>query len=245
MLETKVTIATPDGACPAVIYQPDPTRPRPGVLFFPDICGLREAISAMARQLAGAGYVVMTPDVFYRQGGSTLRFPLDLTNPATQSQYAALRAPLTSAAITSDVAVCTDFLAAQPAVAAGPMGVVGCCFTGAFALRAAAAQPGRIRAAASFHGGRLCTDAPDSPHLLLPRIKARLYFAHATDDRSMPAEAIARLEQALAAWGGGGESETYAAAHGWTVPDNPAHNPVLARRAFDKLTALFASSLRG
>ena len=110
------------------------------------------------------------------------------------------------------------------------MGVVGYCFTGKMALYTAKARPGKIAAAASFHGGGLVTDGPDSPHLALPAIKARLYFGHATNDRSMPAEAIAKLDHALEAWGGQYESEVYDGAyHSWTVPDSPRLQPAPGR----------------
>jgi carboxymethylenebutenolidase len=129
-------------------------------------------------------------------------------------------------------------------VADGAMGVVGYCFTGGFAMRTAAARADRIGAAASFHGGGLCTDAPTSPHLVLPRVKARLYFGHAIEDRSMPPEAIAKLDAALAAWGGRYESETYAGArHGWTASDSSIHDPAQADRAFRKLTELLSEAL--
>jgi len=125
------------------------------------------------------------------------------------------------------------------------MGVVGFCFSGTMAMRAAAARPHRIAAAASFHGGRLYTDQPTSPHHQLPRIKARLYFAHAVDDKSMPAESIAKFEEALKAWGGHYQSETYEGAlHGWTVPGGHVYNHAQAERAFDKLTRLFAETLK-
>jgi carboxymethylenebutenolidase len=125
------------------------------------------------------------------------------------------------------------------------MGVVGFCFAGGVALRIAAARPDRIAAAASFHGGGLATDAPTSPHLLLPRIQARLYFGHATQDRGMPAAAIEKLDRALDAWGGRYESKVYEGAfHGWTVPDSPVYNQPQAERAFQKLTELFAETLR-
>src|SRR5262249_47866130 len=126
----------------------------------------------------------------------------------------------------------------------GPIGVVGYCFTGALALRMAAARADRVAAAASFHGGGLYTAAPTSPHLVLPRVKARLYFGHAVEDRSMPAEAIARPGRALGGWGGRFESETYGgASHSWTVPDSPIYNQPQAERAFAKLTELFAATL--
>src|SRR5271154_6567600 len=116
-------------------------------------------------------------------------------------------------------------------------------YTGA--MPTAAAMPGKVAAVASFHGGGLYSDEPTSPHLLLPRIKARLYFGHATNDRSMSTEAIAKFDSALAAWGGKYESEVYEGAfHGWTVPDAPVYNPPQADRAFDKLTGLFASTLK-
>jgi carboxymethylenebutenolidase len=156
-----------------------------------------------------------------------------------------LKQPLTPAAIERDVAAYAGFLAEQPCVSDGPMGVVGYCFTGGMALRTAAAVPQKIAAAASFHGGGLYTDAPDSPHKLLPEVKARLYFGHAVEDRGMPAEAIEKLERALAAWGGAYTSETYQGAHhGWTVPGGHAYNEAQAERAFAKLCELFSSELK-
>ena len=127
----------------------------------------------------------------------------------------------------------------------GSMGVVGYCFTGKMAVYTAMSRPDKIAAAASFHGGGLATPAPNSPHLVLgPLIKARLYFGHAVNDQSMPAEAIERLNQALDAWGGRYESEVYEGAyHSWTVPDSPVYNPPQAERAFEKLTQLFAETL--
>ena len=125
------------------------------------------------------------------------------------------------------------------------MGVVGYCFSGAVALRMAAARPERIGAVASFHGGGLFTDASTSPHLVLPRVKAQLYFAHAVKDQFMPPEAIDKLDEALVAWGGKFESEMYdGALHSWTVPDSPVYNPPQAERAFRKLTAFFAATLK-
>jgi carboxymethylenebutenolidase len=137
-----------------------------------------------------------------------------------------------------------DYLSTHESVKAGPLGVVGYCFTGGVALRYAAARPDKIAAAASFHGGRLYTDAPTSPHLVLPNVKARLYFGHADKDNSMPEAAIQKLDAALESWGGRYQSELYAgAAHGWTHPDGPVYNQDAAERAFGKLTALFGAEL--
>jgi len=160
-------------------------------------------------------------------------------------RFAELTSPLTPGAIASDAATYVAFLARHASVLPGSrFGVVGYCYTGAYALRVAAACPERIAAAASFHGGNLLTDAPTSPHLLLPRIQAQLYFGHAVNDRSMPEDAIRKLDAALQKWGGEYESEIYAgASHGWTASDNPAYNAPQADRAFSKLTDLFAAAL--
>jgi carboxymethylenebutenolidase len=216
------------------------------VLFFVDIVGIREANRGMARRLADAGYTVLLPNVFYRTGKPPLfDFKLDFSEPRTQKRLAELSGPLTPEAVQRDVSEYVNFLTSNEFVERGPFGVVGYCFTGAMALRAAAACPSEIAAAASFHGGRLATDDPASPHRLLPQIKATLYFGHAEQDRSMPAEAIEKLNEALKGWGGKYGSEVYEGArHGWTVPDSQAYNHAQAERAFDKLTQLFAETLK-
>jgi carboxymethylenebutenolidase len=162
-----------------------------------------------------------------------------------KQRMAELTQPLTPEAMEEDASTCVTFLRSQDCVREGKMGVVGYCFTGKMALYAAATQPDTFAAAASFHGGGLFTDAPTSPHLNLPRIKARLYFGHATNDRSMPEEAIAKLDQALEKWGGGYESEVYKDAyHSWTSSDSPVYNAPQAERAFQKLVELLAETLR-
>jgi carboxymethylenebutenolidase len=163
-------------------------------------------------------------------------------------RIAELSAPVTPEAMERDASDYVEFLAAQESVSEGAMGVVGHCFTGGMAMRAAAARPDRIAAAASFHGVRLFTDDHTSPHLVLPRVKARLYFAHAVEDKSMPEEAIEKLNRALESWGAQGgryESEIYEGAyHGWTALDSPVYNRPQAERAFKKLTGLLAETLK-
>src|SRR5262249_31018921 len=160
--------------------------------------GIRPAKRDMARRLAGEGYTVLLPNGFYRTGRPPLwDFPRNMEEERSKKRFAELTAPLTPEAMARDAAAYVDFLAGHAAVGSGSMGVVGYCFTGAQALRIAAARPDRIAAAASFHGGGLATGAPTSPHLVLPRVQARLYFGHAVEDRSMPPEAIDKLDQAL------------------------------------------------
>jgi carboxymethylenebutenolidase len=200
----------------------------------------------MARRLAEEGYAVLVPNLFHRTSKlPVFDFPLQFGDDRTTKRLGELSAPLTPDAMERDASAYVDFLAASKGVAPGPMGVVGFCFSGSMAMRAAAARPDRIAAAASFHGGRLCTDQPTSPHRELPRIKGRLYFGHAVDDKSMPAEQISKFEDVLKAWGGRYESETYEGAlHGWTVPGGHVYNHVQAERAFEKLTQWFAETLK-
>ena len=245
MIEQVIEIPTPDGISDSVHYSPEDWRRLPAVIFLTDIGGIRSSQRQMARRLASEGYTVLMPNVFYRTGRPPMfDFPLKIGDERTTKRLADLTGPLTPEAAERDASAYVDFLAAHQSVSEGPIGVVGYCFSGALAMRIAAARPDRIAAAASFHGGRLFTDDPTSPHLLLPRIKARLYFGHAIQDRSMPREAIEKLDHALQGWGGQYESEMYEGAyHSWTVPDSPVYNEPQAERAFAKLTGLFAKTL--
>lgn len=237
----------PGGLADAVLFTPDASQTYPGILHLPDIGSVREAHRAMARRLAAEGYAVLLVNPFYRTSRPPVfSFPRIPGEERTLQRMAELTAPLTPEALQADVVTYVDHLLARPSVHPGPVGVVGYCFCGALSLRTAATRPQQVAAAASFHGGVLYKrDDPSSPHLLLPLVTARLYFGHATEDKSMPAEAIERFNQSLADWGGAYESETYAGArHGWTVPDNPVFNQPQADRAFQKLTELFAATLR-
>ena len=244
-IETTVRIPTRDGASGGFLYRPDGTGPWPGVLHLTDIGGIRPAHQEMADKLAGEGYAVLMPNVFYRSRKPPMfDFPIQMGEERTRQRFAELSGPLTPEAMERDAESYLDFLATQTDVAAGPLGVVGYCISGAFALRAAAVRPDEIAAAASFHGGGLWSEKPSSPHRVLPRIKARLYVGYAIEDHSMPPEAVEKLDEALAAWGGDFESEIYDGAHhGWTASDRPVYNPEQARRAFEKLIELFAMAL--
>ncbi|HEY4381864.1 MAG TPA: dienelactone hydrolase family protein [Acidobacteriaceae bacterium] len=247
MTEVDLQLPMPNGIADAVLFSPESSTPLPGVLHYPDIASIREAQREMARHLAAQGYIVLMPNPFYRTGPPPVwAFPRKMGEPRTVQRMAELTEPLTANARNRDAAAYVEHLLSQPNVRPGSIGVVGYCIGGSLALQTAAASPQKIAAAASFHGGNLYkADAPDSPHRRLSEVKARLYFGHAVEDKNMTSDDIAHLEQALAAWGGTYESETYdGAAHGWTVPDNPAFNPPQAERAFRKLTQLFAETLR-
>ena len=246
MIEEAIEIRTTDGTADGFLYRADGGQRRPGVIHLTDIGGIRPSHREMAKQLAEKGYTVLMPNVFYRTAKPPI---IDVTigmgDERTMKRFAELRAPMTPEAVEQDATAYVNFLASHAAVSSQSLGVVGYCFTGAMAMRTAAANPAKIAAVASFHGGGLYTDEPTSPHLVLPRIKARLYFGHATKDRSMPPEAIEKFDRALAAWGGKYESEVYDGAfHGWTTADAPVYNKPQADRAFAKLTELFAATLK-
>ena len=238
-------ISGPDGAIDGVLCRPVDAGHWPGVLYLTDIGGVRDAQIARADRLAGEGYVVVMPNVFYRTRRPPMfEFPRNMKEERSQVRYRELTTPLTPATLARDADVYVNWMSDRLEIARDPLAVVGHCFTGGFTLRVAAARPDRVALAASFHGGGLATDAPDSPHRLLPKIRAQLYFGHAVEDASMPAEAIARLDRALAAWGGTYTSEVYEGArHGWTASDGTAYDANQAERAFRTLVDLLKTAL--
>jgi carboxymethylenebutenolidase len=246
MTEREIEIPMRNGSCEGFLYCPEGDGRWPGVLYLTDIGGIRPSNRESAGRLAKEGYAVLLPNVFYRTGRTPLQPALRTlaTEEMKKQRMAELTQPLPAERMEDDASAYVGFLRSQDCVREGNMGIVGYCFTGKMALYAAAAQPNVIAAAASFHGGGLFTETPTSPHLTLPRIKARLYFAHAVNDRSMPEEAIAKLDHALERWGGKYESETYPDAyHSWTSSDSPVYNPPQAERAFRKLLDLLAETL--
>lgn len=244
MIEEEVETRTSDGTADGLFYQPERGGSWPGIFFLTDIGGIRPSQRAIAARICSEGYAVFMPNLFYRTGRPPLFEPgLKFGDEKFTKRMGELSSPLTPEAVERDTGSYVDFLAKHQAVR-GPFGAVGLCFAGAVVLRMAAACPHQIAAGASLHGGRLYTDAPTSPHLLLPKIKARLYFGHASNDSSMPPDSIDKFNKALQAWGGRYESELYdGARHGWTVTDSPAYNPPQAERAFKTVKRLLAESL--
>jgi len=246
MKEQDLQLTVPDGTVDAVLITPEGQDSFPGVLFCTDIGGIRDTMREMGRRLAAEGYTVLMPNLFYRVSRPPVfSFPRKPGDPATMKRIGELSAPLTPEALERDLPVYLDTLASQNSVSDGKIGAVGFCIGGGIALRSAAIRPERVGAVASFHGGGLyVADNPSSPHLVLPKVQAQLYFGHATEDKSMDAEAITHFTAALKEWGGVFESEIYEGArHGWTVPDNPAYNQPQAERAYAKLTELFRKAL--
>lgn len=240
-MQTTVQVPTSDGVADAYLAQPDGDGRFPAVLIFMDAFGLRPRLAEMAERIASRGYLVLVPNLFYRAGRAPLFDLSGLDDPERRAALFGQLMPhiraLTPEAITRDAAAYLDFLAARDDVAPGPVAMVGYCMGGTNALRAIEAYPDRIAALASFHAGRVVTDAPDSPHLGVGSITGEVYVAHADHDQSMTAEQIATLEKALEAAGVTYRSELYAGAHhGFTMADTAAYDEQATERHW---TALF------
>jgi carboxymethylenebutenolidase len=243
---SKIDIKTRDGLCPSYVYRPAAGAPWPAVLVYMDGLAIRPAMLELGERLATYGYFVLLPDLFYRAGPYE---PMDphviFSDPEKRKVlHGKFFSTATPANIMSDTGAFLEFLAAQPDVRAGKIGTTGYCMGGLMSLTAAGTYAERIAATASYHGGRLATDAPDSPHLLAPKIKSRVYIAGAVQDDSFPDDMKARLEQALRAAGVDHQIETYPARHGWVFRDTPVYDAEAAERHWRSLIALFEATLK-
>jgi carboxymethylenebutenolidase len=242
----KIEIETKDGLCPSYAYHPTEKGPWPAVLVFMDGIGIRPAMLEVGERLATYGYFVLLPDLFYRSGPYEPMDPRAVFSDPEKRKVLMEKffARATPANIMSDTRAFLDYLAATPDVKPGGIGTTGYCMGGFMSLTAAGTYPDRIAATASYHGGRLATDAPESPHLLSPKIKSRVYIAGAIEDQSFTDEAKARLEDALTRAGVDHEIETYPAKHGWVFRDTPVYDAAAAERHWQTMVALFDGKLK-
>lgn len=237
-----IQLRTPDGVCPTHIFMPAGEGPWPAVIFFMDGLGIRPALFEMGERLAAHGYYVVLPDLYYRTGFT--KGPRLFSDPAVREEWTKTVVPtMTMANIMSDVSALLGFIDEQPTVKHGKIGVTGYCMGGRLALWAAGNFPDRIAAAASYHGGRLATDEPDSPHRLAPRVRARVYVAGAIEDPGFDEAQKQRLEEALTAAHVDHKIETYNARHGWVPSDTPVHDPRAAERHWETLFDLLDHTL--
>ncbi len=243
---SKIEIKTRDGICPSYVYLPPGKGPWPAVLVFMDGLGIRPAMLELGERLASYGYYVLLPDLFYRYGPYEPMDPHTMFSDPDKRKvlFEKFFGPATPANIMSDTHAFLEYLAAQPQVKPGGIGTTGYCMGGLMSLTAAGTYPAQIVAAASYHGGRLASDAPDSPHLLASKMRARIYVAGAIEDQSFPDDMKARLEQALTAAGVDHRIETYQARHGWVFRDFPIYDAAAAERHWQSLTALFDAKLK-
>jgi carboxymethylenebutenolidase len=240
------TVTTQDGTCTVHLFTPDGDGPWPGVVMYPDAGGVRDTFYEMAAKLAGFGYAVLLPDVYYRSGDWA---PFDMSTAFSDEQertrLMSMISSVTPMKMAIDAEAFFDYLAGRFDVRGDMFGTTGYCMGGRTSLVVASRLPDRVVAAASFHGGGLVTDSPDSPHLWADRIRAAVYVAGAENDASFTADHAEQLDKALTAAGVEHTIETYPAGHGFAVPDNPPYDAAAAERHWTATRDFFGAKLAG
>jgi len=255
VVETTVDIKTPDGTCDAAFIHP-PTGSHPAVIIWPDAFGLRPSLREMGRRLAGSGYSVLVVNPFYRVAKAPIFEDASNFNFGDPPQRAKLTPLMGSigadGAVEKDAPAFVAWLDSQKEVdRTKKIGTQGYCMGGPLVMRTAASVPTRIGAGGSFHGGGLVTNAPNSPHLLAPKIKAKMYFGVAANDDAQQPDAKTKLKEAFEAVKNPAEIEVYSQSqHGWCISDmpkqaggQPIYNKADADRAWTKLLALYKAAL--
>jgi carboxymethylenebutenolidase len=247
MIDTDVQVTTAAGVCDAALVHPQKGA-WPGVILFTDVFGLRPTMRDLAKRLAADGFTVLVPNPFYRSTKPPgLPIDLDFNNPTDRAKMNELRAPLTRDAVMQDASAYVKFMDSQAVVnKSAKMGVFGYCMGGPMTMQAAAANPDRIGAGASLHGGGVVTDKPDSPHLLIPKMRAQYYFGIAMNDDQRQPDAKTKLDEAFKSAKLQAKIEVYdGCLHGWCVKDmpkadgKPIYNEAQADRAWGELVSLF------
>lgn len=245
---TAVDIPTEDGTADAYLTHPADGRAHPGVVVYMDAFGLRPQMRSVADRLAGEGYTVLVPNVFYRHGRAPVMEVPDFIDgsvrPELFQQIRSMAGELTRERVRQDADAYLRALADSPATSDGPVGLTGYCLGARLSLLTAADHPDRVAAAAGFHGGFLATEAPDSPHLAVGSVTAEVYFGHADNDPALPVEQQERLAQALKDAGVRHTCELYEGAHhGFTQADTAAYDTTSAERHWTAMLGLFDRNL--
>jgi carboxymethylenebutenolidase len=238
--ESEVTVMTPDGTADCYFVHPA-SGTAPGVLVWPDIFGLRPSLRQMGKRLAESGYSVLVVNPFYR----VKKAPTAAAGAATPiPELRPLMQALTETTHMTDAKAFIAWMDRQAPVAKNrKIGTQGYCMGGPIAFRTAAAVPDRVGAVASFHGGGLVTDTPNSPHLQAAKTKAHLLIAIAENDDSRAPKDKDILKETFAKANLPAEIEVYPAAHGWCPPDSQVYSQPQAEKAWSRLLALYGKAL--
>jgi carboxymethylenebutenolidase len=245
MIERQIEIVTPDGRMSTFVCHPERDSPHRAIIIFMDAPGIREELRDMARRLGTVGYYVMLPNLYYRSNVEELGSVVGEANMTTRQKALQLMTTINIPLVMQDVDALLAFAGQDKAASRGPMGCVGYCMSGQYAINAAVRHKERIRAAASMYGVALVSDKPDSPHLAPQRTDARLYFGCAEKDQYAPPEMIDQLRAEIAAKGGNAEVEIYpGTAHGFAFPSRPVYDKPAAERHWERLFTLFGAALK-
>lgn len=246
MIEETLDIATRDGAMETFICRPERGNPCPPILMLMDAPGIREELHDMARRLATTGYCVLLPNLYYRAGRDT-KFGPDVLKKESEewTRMRSIRTALKIPPVMEDVEAMISFIDDRPEMArAGTFGAHGYCMSGPFALAAAARYPDRIAAAASFYGTWIVSDAEESPHLNLAKIKGEAYISCAEIDDLAPLPMVAELQTLFDAAGTRGEIEIHPGVHhGFAFPQRPIYDKPAGERHWERLFALYQRNL--
>jgi carboxymethylenebutenolidase len=246
VVEKDVNVPMASGVSDSALFYPEGNGPWPAVLVWTDILGLRPVFREMGRRLAAEGYVVLVPNPFYRNARApVVDGSFDFSKPEDRAKVMPMAAALTADANISDAKAYTTFLDQQPQTdKKKKMGVQGYCMGGPLTFRTAATRADRIGAAATFHGGGLVTDKPDSPHLMIPEMKAEVLCCVADNDDKRDPAAKDTLKQSFATAHLTATVEVFEGCnHGWTVRGSQVYNEAGAERAWSELTALYKRNL--
>jgi len=246
VIEQFVDIDAKDGPIETFICHPEKKGPWPSIIFFMDAPGIREELRDMARRIATVGYYVVLPNLYYRQGRGVTLLPActDESSPEHKRMFE-LMGTLSNALVAEDTGTLLKFLDSQPAARKERVGALGYCMSGPFAVTAAARYPDRIAAAASYHGVFLASDKPDSPHLLVDKIRSEVYLAFGANDHLTPPAQIATVREAFEKAGAKFEIEVYpGAGHGFVFPNRANYIKPAAERHWERLFELFGRTLQ-
>jgi len=244
MPHEQTTIITTDGECPTHLFTAGTDQNSPAIIFYMDGGGIRPAALAMAEQLSAAGYVVLLPDLFYRYGTYGPFDPKEVFQGDVRAILGPLMATTGNSKAAEDTEAFLAYLDTRSDVQGEKVGAVGFCMGGGMAIAAAGNRPDRFAAVASFHGGNLATNAPDSPHTYAPKLKAELYIAAAENDASYPAAMAKQFEHALDEAHVRYRADIYPAAHGWMKPDFPVYDEAAAEHGWHEMLTFFDRTLR-